>query len=1030
MKNLVFIIFLGLVFNTATSKLKAAITIRTVSVSVNADDVFTVEVQVDNTDAFVAFQADIPIPAGFSYVTESALLNPLRSSGHTLSASLLGNSLRLIAYSASNTVFSGSSGTLISFNLKAGTVPGSYSLVLNNTLLGNSQSQSMAHSIQNGAVTVLGPNIQVSATSLDFGRIAFTTAGTQYISIQNTGNQNLVVSGITFNDTQFTSPESGGFTLTAGQSRQISVVFAPTVKGTYSKQMKILSNDPDTPEAMVSLSAVGFAVNELHTGGMVAASGTLAKLEFTVNNMEPFVGLQFDIVLPSTMTYADNSAVLSRNQDHVVQANLINNNILRVVAFSASGKNFTGNSGKILSLDFNISGTGGWYPINLQDVIIADAEGENIISANYGNSLQITAADIHANTTVNFGDVSVLSTGQQNLTVYNFGQETLNINQLNFSNTYFSSPQVLPATVQPGQNLNLPLVFNKNIKGSATGKLQIISNDPDENPYVVNFSGNAFEPNHILAGTYSVMQGNNISVNIEVTNNEPFVAFQFDLDFPEGLTPDLDGIALTTRKVDHTFAATLTGERRLRIIAWSGGQKSFTGETGPVVKIPFKASLAMPVGNYPVILSNGLLSNSGSENILYSIQNGSLTVQKRVTVQQNIDLNVGWNIISLNVIPENENMMNIFESLITDSKLKKVMDETGKTVEDWGIYGSWKNNIGNLIGTEGYKVNTNSATTLTVVGTPIQFPFEIELKTGWNIISWPAQNEQDGMDVFQSLIDAGKLKKVMDEAGKTIEDWGIYGSWKNGINNFKPGEGYNVNVNSDCVLTVNESGSKSKAIVPEILTSGHFIPAFKGNGTEHMNINVVNLSESGIMEGDEIGIFDGEICVGSIKVNFHPSSICIPVSANDGIEEKNGFTGGNSIVIRLYRNGREFPVSLQPINQSKPVFEKGESLFAMADLTTGINGLTGFQSTEINCYPNPFSDLMNIEIEQQKNELLNVVIYDILGRKVKQLFSGNNPGKMDLIWDGTDENKQKAASGIYTLKANDNRKRIIKINVQ
>ena len=1023
-----YLVILALVFVTMLSE--AANTIRTVSVSVGTGATCLVQIQVDNTDAFVAFQADIPIPAGFSYIAESAQLNPARSSGHTLSASLVGNSLRIIAYSVGNTAFSGSSGTLISFNLKAGTVPGNYSMILNNTLLGNSQSQSLAHSIQNGAVTVLGPNFQGSTTSFDFGRVALTTTGTQYINVQNIGNQNLVVSGITFTDVQFTSPESGGFTLTAGQSRQVSIVFTPTVKGTYSKQMKILSNDPDTPEAAITLNSVGFAVNEIHTGSILAASGSSAKLEFALNNMEPFTGFQFDINLPSPMKYVGSSAVLSRLQNHVVQADTINSNTLRVVAFSASGKNFTGIDGKVLSLDFDLKGVAGYYPVQISNVIIASTDGENIVSASYNGSLQITSPDIHTDSQLNFGDVSVLSEGNQTLRIYNYGQEQLTVTQLMFSNDYFKSSQSLPFSVAPFGYFDLPVRFVKTTKGVSNGSLKIISNDADENPFTVQLSANAFVPNYIIAGSYSVMQGNKVDALIEVSNKEPFVAFQFDLDFPDGLTPDLDGIALTARKVDHTFAATLIGERRLRIVAWSGGQNSFTGETGAVIKIPFQTSLAMPVGNYQLTLSNGLLSNSASENVLYSMQNGSLTVQERVTIQQSIDLNVGWNIISANVLPENVNMMDVFQHLIDNGSLRKVMNEEGITLEDWGVFGGWKNGIGNMLLTEGYKVNVKSPVALILEGTPNQFPFEIQLKKGWNIISWPSQNEQDGMDVFQSLIDAGKLKKVMDEAGKTIEDWGIFGSWKNGIYNFKSGEGYNVNVTSDCTLTINEGGIKSQEIMPEIAASTHFLPIYPGNGTGHMNIHLVNLAESGILDGDEIGVFDGNICVGSAKIVNQPpiaigalivnlNSISIPVSSNDGNEEKNGFTGGNSIEMRLYRNGREYPVTLQPVNQSKTVFEKGESLFAMVDLTTGLVGrIAGTNQTDINCYPNPFSDEVTIEINLPSDAHAQVEVLNQLGQRVKMIATKQQltSGVHKLIWNGRNTGNGEVAPGIYHVK--------------
>jgi len=64
-------------------------------------------------------------------------------------------------------------------------------------------------------------------------------------------------------------------------------------------------------------------------------------------------------------------------------------------------------------------------------------------------------------------------------------------------------------------------------------------------------------------------------------------------------------------------------------------------------------------------------------------------------------------------------------------------------------------------------------------------------------------NEQDGLEVFQSLIDDGFLNKVMDENGNSIEDFGFAGGWQNFIGNLKPGKGYRVSVTTNCTLIIN-----------------------------------------------------------------------------------------------------------------------------------------------------------------------------------------------------------------------------------
>ncbi len=160
--------------------------------------------------------------------------------------------------------------------------------------------------------------------------------------------------------------------------------------------------------------------------------------------------------------------------------------------------------------------------------------------------------------------------------------------------------------------------------------------------------------------------------------------------------------------------------------------------------------------------------------------------------KQELTFSPGWNTVSMRVMPADPNLLNIFQPLIDSGNLKKVMDENGNPIEDFGFLG-WQNQIGNLNRAVGYKVSVTSSDTLKITGTGTNFPFEILLSQGWNIISWPSANEQDALVIFQPLIDNGNLIKVMDENGISIEDFGFLG-WRNQIGNLKPGKGYKVNV--------------------------------------------------------------------------------------------------------------------------------------------------------------------------------------------------------------------------------------------
>jgi PKD repeat protein len=396
-------------------------------------------------------------------------------------------------------------------------------------------------------------------------------------------------------------------------------------------------------------------------------------------------------------------------------------------------------------------------------------------------------------------------------------------------------------------------------------------------------------------------------------------------------------------------------------------------------------------------------------------------------VKHEIPMIAGWNIISTYVIPSKVNLKDIFQPHIDSGKLKKVMDEAGKTVENFGIFGGWKNNIGNLSPTEGYKVNLLVADTLRLEGTLVPLPLGIPLTAGWNIISYPCTTLQDGKALVQTLIDAGKITKVMDESGKTIENFGIFGGWKNNIGNFVPGKGYKVKAASDTTFTIPANATKAAAYVPEVLASAHFTKVFVGNGTDHMNVSLVDLQTSGLRAGDEIGIFDGSYCVGSATIGIEQiksGSISIAASANEGNNTTvNGFTIGNAVGLQLYRGSQSFKLEVETLAGSQS-FEKNGSVFIKVSASNLPVVQVDNSDNLFTVYPNPFASEITIEVWNSEKTEVNVAIYNLLGQRIKNLYNAENQGQLLLKWDGTNDAGQKLVPGIYLCKVNNETKKV------
>ncbi|HSD62753.1 MAG TPA: S8 family serine peptidase [Ignavibacteriaceae bacterium] len=67
-----------------------------------------------------------------------------------------------------------------------------------------------------------------------------------------------------------------------------------------------------------------------------------------------------------------------------------------------------------------------------------------------------------------------------------------------------------------------------------------------------------------------------------------------------------------------------------------------------------------------------------------------------------------------------------------------------------------------------------------------------------------------------------------------------------------------------------------------------------------------------------------------------------------------------------------------------------------------------------NNYPNPFNSITRINFVASANLQAELIVYDILGRKVKTIFKGiSYNGINTVFWDGTTDNSVNSASGIY-----------------
>ena len=82
---------------------------------------------------------------------------------------------------------------------------------------------------------------------------------------------------------------------------------------------------------------------------------------------------------------------------------------------------------------------------------------------------------------------------------------------------------------------------------------------------------------------------------------------------------------------------------------------------------------------------------------------------------------------------------------------------------------------------------------------------------------------------------------------------------------------------------------------------------------------------------------------------------------------------------------------------------------ARSVFSTAVDDLEAFS---LQVYPNPVSNLLNLNFELDSNQFMQAEIFDIRGRLVERLFNGErNPGIHRLIF-----NLRHLSPGVYNLR--------------
>jgi len=183
--------------------------------------------------------------------------------------------------------------------------------------------------------------------------------------------------------------------------------------------------------------------------------------------------------------------------------------------------------------------------------------------------------------------------------------------------------------------------------------------------------------------------------------------------------------------------------------------------------------------------------------------------------EQLISTAQGWGMFSTYMLADNMDMTEVLAPIYDDLVIAK--NNVGLAyLPEWNF-----NGIGDLEVGQAYQVKLTNANDLTIVGTYMS-PEEnsIALTAGWNMIGYLRIEPSDAAAVLFDVNATGNLVIAKDYNGQAyLPEWDF-----NGIGDMLPGQGYQLKINNDDILTYLSNDESYRMLTAEVTnnTPSHF----------------------------------------------------------------------------------------------------------------------------------------------------------------------------------------------------------------
>ena len=481
---------------------------------------------------------------------------------------------------------------------------------------------------------VRAPDIEVSTMEYDYGQVLVRSSANWSLHIANVGSEDLNISQISFDVSDFiVISHAFPQTLPAGDYIDVSIMFSPSLEGSITGQMSIVSDDPDEGDLVVTLRGEGVIPNlELSAtsydyGGVII--GTSSEWVLTISN-----GGSGPLTIPSITSNHSDFSVTSPAFPQTVTSGA---SIDVTVTFTPSGDGLVSASLTISSNDPD------------EPTIRITLDGESLVP-----DIELSDLSHH------FGDVNIDSLAVWTVLLSNMGTAPLTVDNVTSNHPTLTvvSPS-FPQTVGLSESIEVTVHFVPTRQEIVTALLTILSNDPVEGTVVIELIGNGIPPVTLRVDRTVGEPGmENVFIPIVMDNVVPVAQVEFSLLYD----PMILSVSNVTRSERVTGMGTFSWSRiepgQIVVLL-----SDFTGQvispgSGPIADI--NVSVAEPAPPITIDMSLTGAAFFDSEGKVYE----SRTLDGLFTVivedihllqteydfgEVGVGLSVGWDLLIHNV---------------------------------------------------------------------------------------------------------------------------------------------------------------------------------------------------------------------------------------------------------------------------------------------------------------------------------------------------------------------------------------------